>query len=172
MTDLPKKSCSLPKGVSVFLKFNAYLLCSFRTFSFLNQTIMGINFKLRCASFIIVAAGYGWAGGHYIPADSSLLAYVFQFVVISAILMMGLSYFSMPGKVRDKNNWAVKGMSIFSAIMFVLNIGNIIHGAYTKDKSSPGSHNSFADLVPIALILIGTGLWLVTLLRKKNDIDE
>lgn len=133
---------------------------------------MNNYFRVRCASIIIVAAGYGWAGGHYIPADSSLLAYVFQFVVISTILIMGLAYLTTTEQASYKSNWAVKGLSIFSALMFVVNVANIIHGAYTTDKNSPGSHNSFADLVPIALILAGTGLWLITIAMKKNVAEN
>ena len=124
-------------------------------------------FQIRCAAIIIVAAGYGWAGGHYIPPDSSLLAYIFQFVVLFAILMMGLAYLTTQAQRVNDNNWAVKGLTIFSALMFVVNIANVIHGAYTKDKTSLGSHNSFADLVPIVLILAGTGLWLITVVKRS-----
>jgi len=124
-------------------------------------------FRIRCASIILVAAGYGWAGGHYIPTDSSILAYLFQFVIIFAILIMGIAYLTTHQQARYKSNWAAKGLTIFSALMFVVNIANIIHGAYSKDKNSPGSHNSFADLVPITLILAGTGLWLLTVVKRN-----
>lgn len=124
-------------------------------------------FRIRCASIILVAAGYGWAGGHYIPTDSTVLAYLFQFVVIFAILIMGVAYLTKHEQATYKSNWTVKGLTIFSALMFVVNIANIIHGVYSKDKNSLGSHNSFADLVPITFILAGTGLWLLTAVKRN-----
>jgi hypothetical protein len=113
--------------------------------------------KIRIVSVILLAAGYGWAGGHYIPADSNLLAYFFQFAVISIIAGLGMNY----------TRYA-KGLTIFSLITLVINILNIIHGFFSSGKNSFGSHNTFADLVPVLLIIGGSVLWLLTLTFKKN----
>ena len=129
-------------------------------------------FTARCASIIIIAAGYGWAGGHYIPAESHLVAYLFQFLIISAILIFGITYITRPETSRPQSHWSTKGLTIFSALMFLLNVFNIIHGIYATDIHSPGSHNSFADVVPIAVILIGTGLWLLTAFISKKEISQ
>jgi hypothetical protein len=56
----------------------------------------------------------------------------------------------------------VKGLTIFSLITLIINVLNIVHGAISSGKNSFGSHNSFADLVPIGLIIAGAVLWLVT----------
>ena len=115
-----------------------------------------------------ISRSWLWVGGgRYIPTNSSVLAYLFQFVVIFAILIMGVAYLTGHEQTSSKSNWAVKGLTIFSALMFVVNVANIIHGAYSKGKNSPGSHNSFADLVPITLILVGTGLWLFTVVKSN-----
>ena len=128
------------------------------------------HFKTRCASIILTSAGYGWAGGHYIPANSAVVAYAFQFVVIMAILIMGLSYISIAGRENYKSKWSVRGLGIFSGLSFLINIANIIHGAYTDNINSFGSHNTFADLVPIIIIIIGTGLWLITIVIKQRTV--
>jgi hypothetical protein len=113
--------------------------------------------KTRIASVILMAAGYGWAGGHYIPADSNLLAYLFQFAVISLIAVLGMNYTRY-----------IKGLTVFSFITLIINISNIVHGLVSSDKNSFGSHNTFADLVPIILIIGGSVLWLLTVTFKKS----
>jgi hypothetical protein len=126
--------------------------------------------NIRCASIILISAGYGWAGGHYIPVNSSILAYAFQFIIIGILLILGIRFLSLTENEKHKRNWSVKGLSIFSALSLLINILNIVHGAYNSDIHSFGSHNSFADLVPIVLIIIGTGLWLSTILGAKRTV--
>ena len=127
-------------------------------------------FKIRCASIILISTGYGWAGGHYIPVDSSIVAYSFQFIIIVTLLILSIKFLSLEENDKHKSNWSIKGLSIFSALSLLINILNIVHGAYSSDINSFGSHNSFADLVPIVLIIFGTGLWLSTVLRTKKTI--
>ena len=125
-------------------------------------------FKIRCAAIIFIAAGYGWAGGHYIPADSNVLAYLFQFIVIGVLVVLAVKFFGLTETERGKRNWAVKGLSIFSVLSLIINILNIVHGAFNSDPHSFGSHNTFADLVPIAILLTGTSLWVATMLPFKR----
>ena len=113
--------------------------------------------KTRIASVMLLSTGYGWAGGHYILADSNFLAYLFQFAVLSLIIWLGINYTRY-----------TRGLTIFSIITLVINILNIVHGAVSKDKNSFGSHNTFADLVPILIIIGGSGLWLLTVTINKN----
>jgi len=126
-------------------------------------------YKIRCTSIIIISAGYGWAGGHYIPVNSSILAYSFQFVILLILVVLGIKFFSLPENEKNKNNRTVKGLTIFSALSFVINILNIIHGFFNHDLNSFGSHNSFVDLVPISIIIAGTGLWLLSGIKRKMD---
>ena len=111
--------------------------------------------RIRSASIILISAGYGWAGGHYIPLNAPLLAYGFQFVIIAIILILGTG--------------SVKGFTIFASLSLLINILNIIHGAFNSGKDSFGSHNTFADLVPIGLIIMGAVLWLTTLSPAFRD---
>jgi hypothetical protein len=111
----------------------------------------------RIAAVMLLSAGYGWAGGHYIPANSNFPAYLFQFVVLSIIIWLGINY--------TRYN---RGLTIFSIISLFINILNIVHGAVAIDKNSFGSNNTFADLVPILLIIGGSGLWLLTVTLRKS----
>ena len=131
--------------------------------------MLNTRYKIRCAAIILIAAGYGWAGGHYIPADSSIIAYSFQFIVIVLLLILGVHFLSKSKDEYKKNSWSTNGLTIFSALSLLINILNVIHGAFSHDVHSFGSHNSLADLVPIAIIILGTVLWLITVV-KKNDI--
>jgi hypothetical protein len=130
---------------------------------------MGRNiFKARIVSIILIAIGYGWAGGHYIPVNSPPIAYAFQLIVIIILLILGVRFLSLPETEKNKSHWSIRGLSIFSIISLLINIANIIHGAMNEGKASFGSHNSFADLVPIGLIIMGTCLWLTTLPIQKQ----
>jgi len=128
------------------------------------------TFKIRCAAIILIAAGYGWAGGHYIPANSGMVAYLFQFLVIGFLLLFGIRFFSRFGTAMVKNDWSVRGLSIFAALSFLINILNIVHGIFNTDANSFGSHNTFADLVPIIFILAGSGLWMTSILKRKVNV--
>jgi hypothetical protein len=129
---------------------------------------MNSYIKIRCAAIILIAAGYGWAGGHYIPANSNIFAYLFQFIVLGILLLLATTFFSIPENKRYNPHWSIKGLTIFSIVSFLINVANIIHGAFNSNRSTFGSHNSFADLIPIALLLCGSGLWLVTVFIKET----
>jgi hypothetical protein len=122
--------------------------------------------KAGIIAVILLAAGYGWAGGHYIPADSAFVAYIFQFAVIGFLLMAGNNLLSTAIAGIQKRRWPVTALSIFSVLSLLINIGNIIHGALNTDPHAFGSHNTLADLVPIAIIIAGSVLWIITLLKR------
>src|SRR5579872_5285796 len=127
---------------------------------------MGNNiFKIRSASILLIAAGYGWAGGHFIPTDSPLVAYSFQFVIIIFLLIFGVGFLGLPD-TRMKGHWSIRGLSVFSVVSLLLNILNIIRGTLKSGNFTYGSHNTFADLVPITLILFGAVMWLSVLGRS------
>jgi hypothetical protein len=131
-----------------------------------NQT----TFKLRTTAIFLVAIGYGWAGGHFIPANAPSLAYLFQAVIILILIVLGIGFFNA-SYTRDKSKpitgWPINGLTIFTALSLLINIANIIMGASNSGQHTFGSHNTFADLVPICILIIGDVLWLITLLFIK-----
>ncbi len=76
--------------------------------------------KTRTAAIILIAAGYGWKHGHYIPSASNIFAYLFQFVVLGILLWLGIRFFSMTETERQKRNGAVTGLSIFAVLSFII----------------------------------------------------
>jgi len=128
----------------------------------INQT----TFKLRVTAIFLVAAGYGWAGGHFIPADSPWMAYLFQGVILLILLILSIGFFSSALLAGVSKRWPVRGLTIFTALSLLINVANLIIGA-TPGQHAFGSHNTFADLVPISILVIGDLLWLITLLLNK-----
>jgi surface polysaccharide O-acyltransferase-like enzyme len=82
------------------------------------------------------------------------------------LFIMATGYLQLPDKRKWEKHWSIRGLTIFSALSFLINIANIIHGSLNTSSNSFGSHNTMADLVPIAIILTGTGLWLLTIKRS------
>jgi hypothetical protein len=117
----------------------------------------------RIVSVVTISAGYGWAGGHFIPTDSGPLAYLFQITILLVLFILGTGYLGLSEEQKWKRHWSIRGLTIFSMLSFLVNVVNIIHGAMNEKSNSFGSHNSVADLIPIGIILAGTGLWLITL---------
>lgn len=119
---------------------------------------------LRIAALFLMTAGYGWAGGHFIPANAPFWAYLFQFAVLLILLTFAIGF------LRPAARWSTLGLTIFAALTLLINAANIIRGA--TNSSSFGSHNSFADLVPIGLIIFGDALWLLTILQTKSHTPK
>lgn len=131
-----------------------------------NQT----TFKLRVTAIFLVAAGYGWAGGHFIPGDASWMAYLFQGVILLILLILSLGFFSDAYGSGSKR-WPVRGLSIFTILSLLINATNVIVGA-AMGQHSFGSHNTFADLVPISVLVVGDVLWLITLILGKTTAPK
>ena len=132
---------------------------------------MNSYFKIQCAAIILIASGYGWAGGHYIPANSNIYAYLFQFIVLGILVLFAIKFLSLPENKRNNSTWVIKRLTIFSIVSFIINVANIVHGAFNSNPTSFGSHNSFADLVPIAFLIVGSGLWLTTVFIKNKPLN-
>lgn len=122
------------------------------------------HFAIRLAALLLMLTGYGWAGGHYIPADAPLVAYLFQFLVIGFLFSMGLLVFANADR-SSPGRRAATALGVFAGLSLLINIANVVHGALTHDPHAFGSHNTFADLVPITLLIAGSGLWVSTMRR-------
>src|SRR6266446_10268091 len=95
-------------------------------------------FKTRFAAIILFTAGYGWAGGYYIPSNSHSLDYVIQFIIIVALLIMGIRSLSILENEKHKINWSVTGLSIFSVVLLLINILHFIHWGHHFSTNSFG----------------------------------
>jgi hypothetical protein len=129
-------------------------------------------FKLRVSAILFIAAGYGWAGGHFIPANSLPFVYLFQFVMLFILLVLTLGFFSpgaTNGQTRLPARWAVIGLNIFAGITLAINIVNVVRGADVNNHDPFGSHNTLADLIPIGIIMAGDCLWLLALALARTN---
>jgi hypothetical protein len=134
------------------------------------------RFRLRVTAILLITAGYGWAGGHFIPPDAPFLAYVFQLTILLLLLICAMGFFSisgLPEAARPKRGWAVVCLTVFAALSLLINIANIIRGAMLSPGQAYGSHNSMPDLVPITLLIVGDLLWLLSLeLSRQTGIKK
>jgi hypothetical protein len=129
---------------------------------------MKYRLSLRLWAILLLAAGYGWAGGHFIPGDAPLWAYAFQFCLLLILFLLAIDFFKAsaglivsPSRIRRN----VMGLTIYTILTLLINIANIIRGIL--QESNYGSKNTFADLVPILLIITGDILWL-SMVRGKR----
>lgn len=129
-------------------------------------------FKARCAAIILITAGYGWADGHYSLANSSIVTYLVQFIVIAALVVTGIISLSVTKNDRNKNYWSVTAFSIFSALSLLMNIVNVIHDAGNSHINPFGSYHTFADAVPVIFLIIGNLLWLITIVGSNGGSEK
>jgi len=126
---------------------------------------------LRLWSILLLAAGYGWAGGHFIPGDAPVWAYLFQFGMLLILFLLATAFIA--GVAGWKTSPArmkriVIGLNIYAVVTLLINIANIVRG-FMAD-SHYGSKNTFADLVPIILIMTGDVLWLLMSRRDRTKL--
>ena len=127
---------------------------------------MKYRLTLRLWSILLLAAGYGWAGGHFIPGDAPLWAYAFQFCMLLILFILAMNFFKVtaglitsPSRIR----WNIIGLTIYAGLTLLINIANIVRGV-VQDVHY-GSKNTFADLVPIMLIITGDILFLAMIIH-------
>ena len=122
---------------------------------------MSYRFTFRLWSILLLAAGYGWAGGHFIPGDAPVWAYAFQWGLLLILFVLATGFLKataggVTAASRIRRN--IAGLTIFSVLTLLINIVNIVRGG--GQGMHYGSKDSFADLVPIGLIIAGDLLWL------------
>ena len=134
---------------------------------------MTSKFTIRVWALLLLAAGYGWAGGHFIPADAPILAYAFQFVMLLLLFIFAAGFLKATtsfstGIARARRN--IIALTVYAVLTLLINAANIVRGSL---QGGPyGSHNTFTDLVPIIMIMTGDILWLLTLIRKREKAAD
>ena len=121
-------------------------------------------FKIRYSAMILIAAGYGWAAGRYIPDQSPLLLYLLQFIIIAALLIMGAGFLSPRESDDNKNSRSAIAVSILLIISLIVDIFDILHG-HTSSATYFDTHHNFTSLAPLVLLLAGNGLWVTSLIQ-------
>ena len=88
-------------------------------------------------------------------------------------MIFAVGFLQSPGRGEGagpaRRNIFVTALNIFAALTLVVNVANVIRGA--ANGSPFGSHNSFADLVPIGFIVIGDVIWLTASAVRKPIVS-
>jgi hypothetical protein len=127
------------------------------------------NLTLRTGALLLIAAGYGWAGGHFIPEGSPTAAYLFQGCMILVLLTCSAGYLGSVVRSTDPRGarrWMI-ALTVYTALTLLINVANVIQGAVSHGTNAYGSHNTVADLIPIGMIVGGDIVWLLGL-RRRN----
>lgn len=121
--------------------------------------------NLQFTGVVLLAAGYGWAGGHFYPANIPAWAYLFQFFVLALLLILSLGFFAEQQTQKKKKMYFIS-LSVVAALTLAINVVNVLRGF--QNTTAFGSHNTLADLLPISFLLLGSFLWLITIPSQKK----
>ena len=132
------------------------------------------NTRMRqIAGIILLAAGWGWAGANFTPADSPWWNYLLHTIPILILLVMSLGFFRVSDThqhTRSNGGWASIGLNIFAAISFIGFIVGIILGS--TNLNSQYSISTTGDWFAAVTVILGGLLWLTTLIPVHRDNAE
>lgn len=123
--------------------------------------------RIRLLALLLLVAGYGWAGGRFIPASSPLVAYIFQLGILAILMSLACIFLGRSSRTSP-SRWPSVCLTIFAVLTLLINIVNILHGVTGFGPQNLGSNGSFADLLPISLIVLGDIMWLGCLFAKSE----
>ena len=132
------------------------------------------NTRMRqIAGIVLLAAGWGWAGANFTPADSPWWNYLLHTIPILILLVLSLGFFRVSGdheRARSNGGWASVGLSIFAAISFIGYIVGTILGS--TNLNSQYSISTIGDWVAAVILIVGGFVWLTTLIPDRRDNVE
>lgn len=113
------------------------------------------NTKIQqLTGIVFLAAGWGWFGGNFTPPDSPWWNYLLHTIPFLILLALSLRFF-------QKSNGL--GLTIFASISFIGLLVGIIMGATIPGENAYGI-KSIGDWVPAIIIMLGSLIWLTTLI--------
>lgn len=127
----------------------------------------------QCTGIVVLAAGLGWAGSNFTPADAPWWNYLLHTIPFLILLVLSLGFFRAADASRHGNRggWANTGLNIFAAITAIVIIAGIVMGAINPDPNGYGI-STVGDFVPAILVLLGGLVWLTTLLPTHKGKTE
>ncbi|MBA2396044.1 MAG: hypothetical protein H0V70_25240 [Ktedonobacteraceae bacterium] len=111
---------------------------------------------------MFLAAGWGWFGSNFTPPDSPWWNYLLHTIPFLILLLLSLRFF-------QKSNGL--GLSIFAGVSFIGLLVGIIMGAIIPGDNAYGI-KSIGDWVPTIIIMLGSLVWLTTLIptHKSEEV--
>ena len=128
----------------------------------------------QVTGIILLAAGLGWAGGNFTPANSPLWNYLLHTIPFLLVLVLSLGFFGVfnaPQHEGSHSSWAKIGLSIFACFSSTGLIIGIVLGATNPDPNAYGI-KTLADWVPTVIVILGGLVWLTTLLPTRRSNAE
>jgi hypothetical protein len=128
----------------------------------IHPTTLGAS-KQGVAAMVVMAAGWGWVDGNFVPNDARYLPNALIHC-IPIVLMIVLSLRLWHASNGRPSTGAGTGVSIFAGASLLATVALIILGMTNSDPNSVGVHN-LADWFPALLLGVGSLLWLTSLLQ-------
>ncbi|MHB8600086.1 MAG: hypothetical protein ACYDER_25150 [Ktedonobacteraceae bacterium] len=134
-----------------------------------------MNTRMRqITGIVLLAAGLGWSGANFTPADAPWWNFLLHTIPFLLLLVLSLGFFraaDAPQCEHSGGNWAKVALSIFAAFTFTALIVGMILGATNPDPNAYGI-KTLADFVPAIIIMPGGLVWLTTLLPFHRSNAE
>ncbi|MDQ2906607.1 MAG: hypothetical protein M3Y81_24090 [Chloroflexota bacterium] len=128
----------------------------------------------QITGILLLAAGWGWSGGNFVPEGSALWIYLVHTIPFLILLVLCFGFLCVPDapqRTRSMRSLANIGLNIFAAgSCIVLPVG-VILGATNPDPNAYGIR-TVADWVPIVILLLGAVVWLTTLIHARQGQAE
>lgn len=132
-----------------------------------NDKAEGVGRFEICGVLMLVSA-WGWVGGNFSQPDMAIplqvLITALHYLPSGILLALGVSLYASkpPASVRKGVTAVALCSAVALAVIIPLGISN-------PDPNSFGPHN-FADYVPVGLLAIGIGTWLLSQLRRRRSL--
>lgn len=127
------------------------------------------TFKLQIVALILMAAGWGWAGGNF-SSGMPLWNVLLHCIPILLLLIIGLQIFRVRGTNQGAESHARGaeiGMTVFTVVTIISTTVLVILGVSNSDPNSVGVHNLW-DWFPTILLYMSALLWLATLIPARR----
>ncbi len=124
------------------------------------------TFSRKVAAILIMAMGWGWIDGNFVPDNQwYLFNALLHCIPLAILLALGLHFFRHTGQeLPGQRN---TGLTIFAVISLISLVVLIILGASNPDPNAVGVKTP-PDWFPTVLLAIGSLLWLATALPGSH----
>ncbi len=127
--------------------------------------------KRQVAGILLMAAGWGWVGGNFVP-DNPVYLYnaLAHFVPILLVLGLGIPFFQgmLQGSSSSGAARASIWLTIFAVVSLLSTFVLIVLGLSNPDPNAIGV-KTMPDWVPTIILISGTVFWLASLIPVRRE---
>ncbi len=127
--------------------------------------------KRQVAGILLMAAGWGWIGGNFVP-DNSVYLYNALAHFVPILLLLGLAIQFFQGMLQGSSSSsgggrASIGLTLFAVVSLLGTVVLIVLGLSNSDPDAIGV-KTLPDWVPTIILITGTVLWLTSLVPIRH----